>query len=51
MFVGPEHPYIRQGLPIDAPAGVGHGTADMFVYQTRAFLNQIASIDVLGSLG
>ena len=28
-------------------AGVGHGTADMFVYQTRAFLNQIAAIDEL----
>jgi predicted dehydrogenase len=47
VFVGPEHPYIRQGLPVDAPAGVGHGTADMFVYQTRAFLNQIAAIDEL----
>jgi predicted dehydrogenase len=47
VFVGPEHPYIHQGLPIDAPAGVGHGTADMFVYQTRAFLNQVAQIDEL----
>ncbi|MDP9247112.1 MAG: Gfo/Idh/MocA family oxidoreductase [Candidatus Dormibacteraeota bacterium] len=47
VFVGPEHPYIRQGLPVDAPAGVGHGTADMFVYQTRAFLNQVAAIDEL----
>jgi predicted dehydrogenase len=47
VFVGPEHPYIRQGLPVDAPAGVGLGTADLFVYQTRAFLNQVAAIDEL----
>ena len=47
VFVGPEHPYIRRGLPIDATAGVGHGTADLFVYQARAFLNQVAGIDEL----
>ncbi|MBJ7599098.1 MAG: dehydrogenase [Candidatus Nephthysia bennettiae] len=47
VFIGPEHPYIHLGLPVDAPGGVGHGTADMFVYQTRAFLNQVAKIDEL----
>jgi predicted dehydrogenase len=46
VFIGPEHPYIHQGLPMDAP-GVGHGTADMFVYQTRAFLDQIAGLKEL----
>lgn len=41
VFIGPEHPYIANGLPMVAP-GVGHGTADMFTYQTRVFLDQIA---------
>jgi hypothetical protein len=34
-------PTIRGGLPMDV-GGVGHGVADLFVYQTRAFLEQIA---------
>jgi predicted dehydrogenase len=41
VLIGPEHPYIQGGLPMDA-GGVGHGVADLFVYQTRAFLDQIA---------
>jgi predicted dehydrogenase len=41
VFVGPEHPYLRRGVPMDAP-GVGYGTGDLFVYQARAFLDQIA---------
>ena len=45
----PEHPYIRGGLPMDA-GGVGHGVADLFAYQTRAFLDQIAGIGDLGPL-
>ena len=47
--IGPEHPYIRGGLPMDA-GGVGHGVADLFAYQTRAFLDQIAGIGDLGPL-
>ena len=47
VLIGPEHPYIRGGLPMDA-GGVGHGVADLFAYQTRAFLDQIAGIDELG---
>jgi predicted dehydrogenase len=31
-------------------AGVGHGVADLFSYQTRAFLDQIAGIGDLGPL-
>jgi predicted dehydrogenase len=46
VIIGPEHPYIRGGLPMDA-GGVGHGVADMFTYQTRAFLDQIAGIGAL----
>ena len=49
VLVGPEHPYIRGGLPMDA-GGVGHGVADLFAYQTRAFLDQIVGIDHLGPL-
>ena len=43
VLIGPDHPYIRGGLPMDA-GGVGHGVADLFNYQTRAFLDQIAGI-------
>ncbi len=49
VLIGPEHPYIRGGLPMDA-GGVGHGVADLFGYQARAFLDQIAGIGDLGSL-
>ena len=49
VLIGPEHPYIRDGLPMDA-GGVGHGVADLFGYQTRAFLDQIAGIGELGPL-
>jgi predicted dehydrogenase len=49
VLIGPDHPYIRGGLPMDA-GGVGHGVADLFVYQTRAFLDQIAGIEGMGPL-
>ena len=49
VLIGPEHPYLRGGLPMDA-GGVGHGVADMFSWQLRAFLNQIAGIGELGPL-
>ncbi len=49
VLIGPQHPYIKGGLPMDA-GGVGHGVADLFGYQNRAFLDQIAGIDQLGPL-
>jgi predicted dehydrogenase len=49
VLLGPDHPYIRGGLPMDA-GGVGHGVADLFGYQARAFLDQIAGIGDLGPL-
>ena len=49
VLIGPEHPYIQGGLPMDA-GGVGHGVADLFAYQTRGFLDQIAGIGELGPL-
>jgi predicted dehydrogenase len=49
VLIGPDHPYIRGGLPMDA-GGVGHGVADLFTFQARAFLDQIAGIPGLGPL-
>ena len=43
VFVGPWHPYISKGLPMDFPT-VGHGQNDFFVFQAKAFLDQIAGI-------
>lgn len=38
--VGPEHPYLAKGLPMDFP-GVGYGQNDLFTFQARAFLDQV----------
>ena len=46
VSIGPWHPYIAQGLPMDFPT-VGHGQNDFFVYQARAFLDQIGGLDRL----
>jgi predicted dehydrogenase len=40
VIVGPRMPYFRGGYPMEAP-GVGIGNAEMFLYQNRAFLDQI----------
>jgi predicted dehydrogenase len=44
--VGPAHPYISRGLPMDFPS-VGHGQNDFFTFQARAFLEEIAGLDHL----
>ena len=49
VIIGPEHPYFAGGLPMDAP-GVGLGQNDGFVYQARAFLEEVAGIDEADSL-
>lgn len=41
VLVGPEHPYLERGLPMSFP-GVGVGTNENFVFQARAFLEEIA---------
>ncbi len=46
VLLGPAHPYLSGGLPMDFP-GVGHGQNDFFIYQARAFLEQIAGIEGL----
>ena len=43
VIIGPDHPYFAGGLPMDAP-GVGVGQNDGFVYQARAFLEEVAGI-------
>ncbi|MET8150959.1 Gfo/Idh/MocA family protein [Actinoplanes sp. NPDC049668] len=46
VYIGPWHPYVARGLPMDFPT-VGHGQNDFFVFQARAFLDQIAGIEQL----
>ena len=48
VVVGVEHPYIAGGLAMDA-TGIGTGHNDSFVYQARAFLDEIAGLDELPS--
>lgn len=43
ITLGPDHPYWRGGLAMDAP-GVGIGQNEGFVYQARAFLEEVAGI-------
>jgi predicted dehydrogenase len=46
VSVGPWHPYVGGGLPMDFPT-VGHGQNDFFAFQARAFLDQIGGLDRL----
>lgn len=43
VTLGPDAPYWRGGLAMDAP-GVGVGQNEGFVYQARAFLEEIAGL-------
>lgn len=43
VLAGPEHPYLNGGLAMSYP-GVGVGTNENFVFQARAFLEEIAGI-------
>ncbi|MDP0398665.1 Gfo/Idh/MocA family protein [Tsukamurella strandjordii] len=49
ITLGPDHPYWRGGLPMDAP-GVGIGQNDGFVFQARAFLEEIAGVPAAQAL-
>lgn len=42
VIAGPQLPYFAGGYPMQAP-GVGGGNAEMFVYQCRAFLDQVTN--------
>ncbi|WP_422935737.1 Gfo/Idh/MocA family protein [Sinomonas sp. P47F7] len=43
VILGPEHPYLAGGLPMDAPS-VGFGQNEAFAYQARAFLEEVAGL-------
>ncbi len=47
--LGPEHPYLAGGLPMDA-AGVGFGQNELFLHQARAFLEEVAGFSEEESL-
>jgi predicted dehydrogenase len=49
VIIGPDQPYFAGGLPMDAP-GLGIGQNDGFVFQARAFLEEVAGIDESDSL-
>lgn len=49
VIIGPDHPYVAGGLPMDAP-GVGLGQNDGFVYQARAFLDEVVGLGETDSL-
>ncbi|HYN17535.1 MAG TPA: Gfo/Idh/MocA family oxidoreductase, partial [Actinomycetes bacterium] len=49
VLVGPAHPYLTGGLPMDFP-GVGYGQNDLFAFQARAFLEQVAGLERLPRL-
>ena len=49
VILGPEHPYLSGGLPMDAPS-VGFGQNEAFSYQARAFLEEVAGVPEADSL-
>lgn len=46
VLAGPSHPYLKGGLAMDFPS-VGYGQNEGFVFQARAFLEQVAGLDRL----
>ena len=44
VLVGPAHPYLKGGVPMDFPGG-SFGVGDLFGFQPRAFLEQVAGIE------
>jgi len=46
VLAGPAQPYVKGGLPMDFP-GCSFGVGDLFGYQARAFLEQVAGIQGL----
>ena len=49
VIIGPDHPYVAGGLPMDAP-GVGLGQNEGFTYQARALLEEVAGMDEADAL-
>jgi predicted dehydrogenase len=44
VIIGPDHPYVAGGLPMDAQ-GVSLGQNEGFYFQARAFLEEVAGIE------
>lgn len=44
VFIGPDHPYIAGGMAMDFPT-VNYGQNDLFVWQARGFLEQVAGLN------
>ncbi len=49
VLIGPQHPGVARGIPMDFPS-VGHGQNDLFAWQARAFLDQVAGLGRLAPL-
>ncbi|WP_272943144.1 Gfo/Idh/MocA family protein [Microbacterium yannicii] len=49
VLLGSPHPYIAGGMPIDV-SGVGFGQNEGFLFQARAFLEEVAGLDESVSL-
>ncbi|WP_276312884.1 Gfo/Idh/MocA family oxidoreductase [Microbacterium sp. 10M-3C3] len=49
VLLGNPHPYIAGGMPIDV-SGVGFGQNEGFLFQARAFLEEVAGLDESVSL-
>lgn len=43
VILGPGHPYVGEGFPMAAP-GIGFGQNDGFVFQARAFLEEVMGL-------
>ena len=46
VLLGPQHPGLTRGLAMDFPS-VGYGQNDLFAWQSRAFLDQVAGVGKL----
>jgi predicted dehydrogenase len=46
VLLGPQHPGLTRGIPMDFPS-VGYGQNELFAWQCRAFLDQVAGLGKL----
>ena len=44
VLLGGDHPYVPAGMPMDV-SGVGFGQNNLFEYQCRAFLDEVAGVN------
>lgn len=44
VLLGGDHPYVTGGMPMDV-SGVGFGQNNLFEFQCRAFLDEVAGVD------